>query len=297
MKRTFAVFGFVLLGVTTLCQGALVFSDDFNRATLNGGTYTYTTTVTGMGADGAASIVGSDRLQLSNDGTGAANAIGTVGVTTPTSAFSSPYNSQLNQNAGLVTWTFNMRQIRTDPSGFDSSEYGVAFVLGATSSDLTSANGYAVVLGQNLSTDPIRLVSFTGGLDANANLANVISGGAPLSDIGAEYLSLRVTYDPSADSWSLYGRNDGASSFTDPTTGTLTFAGGAFNSTYTGTLLSEIGFFWNYNTAANQASLFDNVSITAIPEPTEWSLYSAIGLLAIGGFRTWRSRNAETLKY
>src|SRR5436190_23449506 len=120
-------------------RAALVFTDNFNRSTLNGGTYTYTTVVTA--GDGAATVVGSDRLQLSNDSTAAANANGRVYVTTATSAFGSPYNSQLNQNPGVVTWTLNMQQIRADPSGFGGGGYGVAFVLGASSSDLTTANG------------------------------------------------------------------------------------------------------------------------------------------------------------
>jgi hypothetical protein len=282
----------VVLALTTLSaqvgNAALVYSDSFNRATLAGGTYSYTTTVTA--GDGAASISGGDILQFSNDGSGAANESGRVYVTTPTSAFGAPYNSQLDQNSGLVSWTFNMRQIRTDPGGFNSGSYGAAFVLGASSADLTVADGYAVVLGQSGATDPIRLVAFTGGLDGNANLANIISGGVPLSDVGADYLSLQVTYDPTGDAWSLSGRNDGASSFSDPTTGTLSFAGGASDGTYAGTPLTHLGFWWNYDTLANQTAFFDNVSITAVSEPTEWGLICALGLLGICGLHTWRER-------
>ncbi len=267
------------------CHGAIVYSDDFNRGTLNGGTYTYTTTVTA--GDGASSIAGSDTLQLSNDGSAAANANGRVYVTTPTSAFGSPYNSQLNQNPGLVTWTLNMQQIRADPSGFGSGSYGAAFVLGASSSDLTTANGYAIVLGGSTSTDPIRLVSFTGGLTLDSHLANIISGSAPLADIGADYLSLQVTYDPNNNTWSLYGRNDGASAFADPTGGTLTFAGTASDSTYAGTSLSQLGVFWNYSTAANQTALFDNFSVDVVPEPAAWGTISGAALLALCVCRVW----------
>jgi hypothetical protein len=133
-------------------------------------------------------------LKVTNDGSVAGNVSGRVYVTTPTSAFGSPYNNQLNQNPGLVTWTFNMQQIRSDPSGFGSSSYGVAFVLGATSSDFLAANGYAVVLGGGGTPDPIRLVKFAGGIGPDSHLANIITGASPLNDIRADYLSLQVTY-------------------------------------------------------------------------------------------------------
>lgn len=105
-----------LVVASSLSHAGIVYSDNFNRTDLNGGAYTYTTTVTA--GDGAASIQ-NGMLQLSNDGSAAANASGRVYLTTPTSAFGSAYQSQLNQNQGLVSWSFNMRQIRTDPSGFD----------------------------------------------------------------------------------------------------------------------------------------------------------------------------------
>lgn len=289
MKSILAAIIVVFIGLgASVSEGAVVFSDDFNRATLNGGTYTYTTTVTA--GDGAAGVSG-DMLQLSNDGSAAANANGRVYTTTPTSAFGSPFNSQLNQN-GLVTWTFNMRQIRDnpDPSGFAGGGYGVALVLGATSSDLLAANGYAVVLGNVDAPDPIRLVTFTGGLDANANLVNIIAGGVPLDDIGADYLSLQVTYNPSGDTWSLSGRNDGTASFADPTIGALDSVGTVSDATYTGSVLTHFGFLWNYSTAADQTARFDNVSITAVPEPAEWGLICAVGLLGVCGLHTWRER-------
>ncbi len=280
----------LLATLATACvsNAALVYSDNFNRSGINDGTYAYTTTVTA--GDGAATIAGSDTLQLSNDGSGAANANGRVFVTTPTSAFGSPFNSQLSQNAGVVTWTFNMQQIRPDPGGLSSGSYGVAFILGATSSDLTTANGYALVLGQSLATDPIRIARFAGGI-TDANLVNIVTGTSPLSDIGANYLSLSVTYDPSGNNWTLYGRNDGTSSFTDPSSGTLTAAGSAADSTYVGTGLSHIGAYWSYSSGAGQTALFDNFSIEVVPEPTNIALgIFAAGLLAFSGARALKKK-------
>lgn len=288
MKPLLAAIVVTLTGLGMgVSQGAVIYSDSFNRDFLGDGSFSYTTTVTA--GDGAAEINGG-LLQLSNDGSGAANANGRVYVTTATSAFGSPYSNQLNQNPGLVTWSFNMRQIRTDPSGFDGGNYGLAFVLGASSGDLMTANGYAIVLGQSGATDPIRLVRFTSGLDLNSNLQNIISGTAPVEDIGDAYLSLQVTYNPVGDAWSLYGRNDGTSGFADPVTGSLTFAGSASDATYTAEGLSHLGFFWNYSTVANQTAFFDNISLSVIPEPAEWGLICALGLLGVCGLHTWRER-------
>jgi hypothetical protein len=260
------------LGVI-ITEGAVVYSDDFNRAALAGGTYTYATTVTA--GDGAASVVGTDRLQLSNDGSIAANANGIVYVTTPASSFGSSYNATLNANPGLVTWTFNMQQIRADPAGIGAGSYGVGFVLAASSATLTTANGYAVVLGQSGTIDPIRLVRFTGGF---GTLNNIISASTPLDDVGANFLSLQVTYNPVGDLWSLNGRDDGASAFADPTSGTLSSLGSASDVTYTGTSLSSLGVIWSYSTAANQTSQFDNFSVEVVPEAVTWALIVFGGL-------------------
>jgi len=170
------------LGLETPCFATTVFSDDFNRASLGAA---WTTTVTA--GDGGASIV-SNILQLTNDASGTANANGRVFTTAPTSSFLSPFNQVLSSNPGLISWSFNIQQIRADPSGFNSGSYGAAFVLAGTSGDLTAGNGYAVAIGQSGTTDPIRLVRYAGGLGLDSQLTNVISGTAPFSDVGTNYL-------------------------------------------------------------------------------------------------------------
>ncbi len=65
----------------------------------------------------------------------------------------SGYNTTLSSNSCTLTWAANLKlNGNTNPSGFDGSNYGNAFVLGATSADLTTGNGYAVVLGQSGAT-------------------------------------------------------------------------------------------------------------------------------------------------
>lgn len=244
-----------------------VFTDDFstNQST------SYTTTgsigssawsVTRSGDDwGARRNTSPAQLELTNDASATANANGWTFASTSTSAYASPYNTTLNLNPRSVIWTFNMRQIRSDPAGFASGSYGVAFILGGTSTTAaTAGNGYAVVLGQSGSTDPIRLVKYTNGLQGTmTNL--VVSNTSGLTDFGSEYLSVKVTYNPANSQWELFLRNDGGVAFTDPTTGTLVTQGTATDNTYTGISLTVLGAYWQGSTGANQTAFFDNVTV------------------------------------
>jgi hypothetical protein len=205
------------------------------------------------------------QLELTNDASVATNSDGWVTVTQATSGFSTPYNTTLNSNSGTITWNFNMRQVRADPSGLGSGGYGVAFVLGGSSSSvLTAGNGYAVVLGQTGGTDAIRLVRYATGLRGTLT-DMIVSNTSGLADFGAEYLSIRVTYNTFNNGWELFVRNDGSSDFADPTTGTLVSQGTLVNTTHTGTVLGTMGAVWNTSNAANQPAFFDNVSVIITP--------------------------------
>ena len=149
-------------GQTTL------FSDNFETST--GSSYdtsgaigtSATWSLARSGNDWGAMIHGG-RLDLSNDASGTTNADGWVFGYRDINALSG-WNTTLSSNTGRVTWEFNMRQIRTDPAGFGSTSYGVAYVLAGTSATAAAGSGYAVVLGESGSTDPIRLVSFNNGV-------------------------------------------------------------------------------------------------------------------------------------
>lgn len=260
--------GFVAVGAF---GQVTVFSDNFNSST--GASYTATAGAIGTSTTWSLSLSGADWgaridngiLDLTNDanGVGTANASGWSFGYTPTASFAAPYTSTLSSNIGVVTWTFNMRQIRTDPSGFGAvTNYGVAFVLGGTnSSPNTSGNGYAVVLGGATATDPVRLARYTGGLQGT--LTDIItSNTSGLADFGADYISVKVTYTPSTNTWELFLRNDGSTSFVDPTTGTLTSQGTILDATYTGSALVYLGGYWQGNTTASQTAFFDNTTVT-----------------------------------
>ncbi|MCU0421457.1 MAG: YDG domain-containing protein [Bacteroidia bacterium] len=255
----------ICIGKNSVGQTTL-FSDNFS--TSRGTTYTTTVGAIGSDANWLISRSGSDMgaridggiLDLTNDASATSNANGWVFGYRDINSLSG-WNTTLSSNTGTVSWEFNMRQIRTDPAGFGAGSYGVAFVLASTNTTVsTSGSGYAVVLGQSGSTDAIRLIHFNNGLQGTST--NIISSNTTgLTDFGNEYLSVRVTYIPSSNTWELFLRNDGTTTFTDPTGGTaLTSQGTANNSTYTSTSgMRYIGGYWQGSTAANQTAFFDNV--------------------------------------
>ncbi|MBK8467353.1 MAG: proprotein convertase P-domain-containing protein [Chloracidobacterium sp.] len=252
-----------------------VFTDDFGTNT----SAAYTTSgaigasawsVLRSGADwGSRRNTSPTQLEITNDIGGTANVNGWALASTATSSFNSPYNTTLSSNTGLVTWTFNMRQIQTNPSGFGAGNYGAAFILAGTSdTDNDSGSGYAVVLGGAGGTDPLRLVRYVNG--PQGTLTGIItSNTAGLTDFGAEYLSVRVTYFPSTNTWEMFLRNDGATAFANPASGTLTSQGTAVNSTSTGIVLGLMGAYWQGGTTATQPAFFDNATVTVNePDPT-----------------------------
>jgi len=244
-----------------------VFSDDFNTPGDQSSTYLTSDTlgskswnINRSGNDWGARIF-NDIIDLTNDASSASNANGWIFVYQQTSNFLSPFNSTLSQNTSNVNYIFNMRQIRDNPAGFNTGSYGVAFIIGSTGNSKGTGNGYAVVLGQSGTIDPIRFVKFTNGLNDDNSLTNLIVAPSPLNDIGAEYLSIAVKYYPSTNKWELYGRVDGTSNFGDPLDGNLVFLGEVTDNTYTNTALDYMGLYWQGSTAANQTAYFDNVNV------------------------------------
>jgi len=269
---------FVFLQVALIsAQGQLtVFSDNFT--TSQGTTYTESGligtspwTVSRSGVDFGGRI-DSGIMTLTNDATATANVNGWVFASAATANFTAPFTTTLSANTGVVTWEFNMRQIRTDPAGFGSTSYGVAYILAGTSTTAaTAGQGYAIVLGQSGGTDAIRLVTYNNGIQGT--LTNIITATGALTDVGLEYMSLRVTYDPATDLWSLFGRSDGTTSFADPSTGELTSLGTVTNSTYVEAALDYMGGYWQGSTAGSQTAFFDNVKVIVTPPVAAPALY------------------------
>jgi hypothetical protein len=266
-----------LVCLLSLCAySQILLEDDFSSNTSDSWTTSGTLgtifNVSRSGNDWGARRALIGRLELTNDTSASvANVTGWVFVNAPVSALGSNFNPILNQNAKKIEWVLNLRQIRTDPAGVGStSSYGVAFVLCSTTNtilDNASAKGYAIVLGETGSLDPIRLVTFSGGLNGMLSPI-IISHTDGLSDFGNEYLSLKVVYDPVNSNWTLFLRNDGPSNFQDARTGTFVSQGSFVDPTYTATTMNYFGFYWQGSTASMQTAYFDNLRISLVDAVT-----------------------------
>jgi len=266
----------MLWGLPITASATTVFTDNFNRAdsTTIGNGWVETSDI-----NHDSSIV-SNQLSIPSISGNDANAYDTQA----TSGFAAPWNNVLTNNPGLVTWTLNMRSSENDLTGFDNNGEGIAFVLAATSSvlDLT-ADGYAVLWGQTTGIDPIRLVRFSSGLQTNGTapvgvITNLLTGtggtGTP-GDPEANYMSIKVTYDPVTDTWALFARSDGGSAFADPATGSYTSFGSVVNTTHTSATMVAIGAYGQHKDN-NTSYLFDNVTVDVVPEP------ATLGMLCLG---------------
>lgn len=229
------------------------FTDDYTRGTLSpGGTpsLTYTNTNTG---NGNSSII-TNYLNINNG-----NVAGQSYTTVPLSGFSSPFNPTLSSNNPLSTieWTFNLRTNRGSIfSGFLTGNYGGAVVLAGSNTNIQSAgSGYALVYGTT-GTRNWKLVKYNNGLAGTQT--DIVAGGTFSSN--TSYVSAKIVYTPSASTWTYYFRDDGNTAWGDPTT-VNTLVGSAVDSTYTSTLMSVFGVFFNYSTAANQNLQFDNLRV------------------------------------
>jgi hypothetical protein len=256
-----------------------VFTDDFNRGAVvsplsNGGTplMTWTTASTATNPGTSTTSLTTDPNYVAQLYTNTTTAsAGRTYITGLLSTFAAPFNPTLSSNTGTVTWTFNMKTNRsTALSGFDGSNYGSAVILAATAADFTNSatNGYAVVLVKGTTNNAVKLVRFANGLIANANVTTIIG---PSPDLGSmtRYVSVRVVYNPSTNTWQLFSRDDGSTTEpTDPETGTLTQVGSdVINSTYTGVLMSSCGFFWNHSNGAytSNKGIYDNFKVKVTP--------------------------------
>lgn len=255
-RRILSIIVVTLLWVS-IAEAQTVLLDDFQRPDNNvvGNSWVEVETVVNTG-----SVIASNQLKSGSTSPGRDYIYRDV---------SAAYNTVFNSNSGILTWAFNMRQRRADPSGFDGGNYGVAFVIGCSSNNFLTGSGYAVVLGNSGTADNLRLVRFVNGLDANLNFTNII---APAVDYGSNYLTVKVTYNPVGNNWSLFVGNNLAS-FDDPNTATYMQLGATTSdAAHTGTDLLFLGCLWNHATSSTDFADFDIIRIpnlcTLAPEPT-----------------------------
>lgn len=239
-----------------------VFTDNFNRAGLSpGGNPATNYNITGSGT--ATPFIEGDLLKLPIvTGENARSQ-----VMGSTAVFSAPFNPVLaSTDADSVVWTFNMRHNYNGRlSGIDdASTRGIATILAASSSDLSTADGYAIING-GASPMNYRLVRFTGGITKASNIT-VLQHGQTLSD-NRVYASIKVVFVPGTNSWKLYDRIDfGAVSngaFEEPLDETLpySFAGMITDDIHTRTSMGFFGFSHKYSGSLQFNFWTDNFSV------------------------------------
>lgn len=264
MRASFLValmcFTFSLSAGETLVE-TTVFADDFSdEVSLSGGTPATTYSIfkeTISGTEATDPSYSSSSLRIP----GPALSIGRVGVFGTLSNYAAPFGTKLSEmqidsetEVDSVVWTFNMRANVGTTAGFNDGAFGIATILLASSGDYTSANGYAVVnsnVNPPSSTRSFRLVKFTGGLNADSKITNIITG---IAGNANTYPSLRITFIKSTNTWNFYGRLDG--SFTDPAQGTFTHVASVVDDTYTNTAMSHFGFLMNYKSYKDGVNMF-----------------------------------------
>lgn len=201
------------------------------------------------------------------------------------------YNPVLGSNGALITWTFNMRKApsnATTSGGFSCSSsanqngvtIGLGFMLATSSAGgmLSATNncdpngtsvGYAVVHG---GSNRIRLVRFENGIH-NGTLTNIAESQTLTY---SNYHSVRVTYDPATNAWTLAVRSDGGSSFADPAAGTFGAPSSGVDATHTTVPLNFMGGYFQAGCIGNcddassgYIALFDNlnVDVACVPPP------------------------------
>lgn len=233
----------------------VVLLDNFNRSNSNtvGNTPTSPVSLTWNESEtlsGSSIRIDNNRLTMGSTATGYDWAY--LNMSTVTG-----YPLILSSASSVVTWAFNMRHSRSDPSGFDGTNYGAGFIL-AKSTDLrTSGTGYAVIHGQSGTSDPIRLVRFNNGLSPNSVYTNIIS----YSDFGSEYVSVKVTYSPLDNQWTLYVESNSSNFPQANPYNVSTLAGTAFDGTYTSSSLPYLGALWNHATGASDNAIFDDIYV------------------------------------
>ena len=256
-----------LFPVINISGQSTMFYDDFNRASLSSTSMTYTWThissvttpiiesVTATGTVPYLKVVS----YLSSTATA-----GQTYLTGPVSSFASQFNPILSSNAGVVTWSVNMRENQGTMSGLASGKRFIGVVLCATEADLLSATckGYMISQGTT-TTSGYQLVKFDAGLGFTATTTTIITG--PTLASSKDWMSVKVTYDPATNNWSLYERTDGPSAsaaWADPSTTNTQIGAATSDVSYVGSAMSVFGFFANVAASSTAFNCqFDNFKV------------------------------------
>lgn len=262
---TLAATLLVAVAYCNRAEAVIVFADDFNRpnsttigSTAGPGSGTWNESQQGF-ANGDVLIADNQMLVDHNIG-------GTVySVNTTTAGFLEPWNNVLNANPGKVTWTLNMQSSRPNLTGFVNTgtgapQDGIGMALIANGAAVGATQGYGLFWGGTGTggLDPLTLLSFNGFGSTQFITASM----APFDNVGTNYLSIRVEYEPSTETWTLFARDDGPTAFADPSVDTgYVNLGSAFNNEHTSLSMSHLGMFGSYSSSATDVYRYDNLAI------------------------------------
>lgn len=246
-----------------------VFSDNFDRDTVSpGGIPEMIYSISSENISMESNML---KLSCPKDGTSGQNqVIGSL------SDFSLPYTAKLSEIAAdSIIWMINMRQNydknTSSLSGFNSGKRGIATILAADNSNMSLANGYAIVNGGN-NTLNFRLVKFINGI-SNDNITDICAGAVLTSN--RSYMSLKVIYIPASNTWRFYQKEE--TSFINPeTTTNYIYNGSTINSDLTDTSMNSFGFYQNYAGSITFNTYFDNFSVTTHTSGATTSIYNQI---------------------
>ena len=269
-KATFLLFILACIPFSLIVAQSTVFLDDFgtsHTSLTSGGsplmTYTATNTSnTGSPIIESATATGTVPYLKLVTYLSSGPTAGESFMTGSSSTFLSQFATTLSSNTGVVTWSFNLRQNYANMSGLSASQRYMGVVLAATEANLlsTTCKGYMVALGL-ASTSGVQLVRFDAGLGTAATPVTLVA--APTLTSCKDWYSVKVTYDPSTNSWILNQRIDGPSAtaaWADPAIGTYTNTSSAVvDNTHTGLTMTTFGFFGNHPASTTAFNCqFDN---------------------------------------
>lgn len=292
---------FLLFNTTSLfAQQVTLVNDNFDRAALTGGPVTYTPTITATGVISTTFSAALDyRLQIKNAPNPTA-AIAGIGMVMGSMSTVSGYNSILNSNTDLITWSFSMKQGKTtspnNMTGWAIGKWGIATVIACNVADPTSAtaNGYAVVMGGSNTQTTYDLVSFVGGLNNNINLTSMIIGITPATS-WKNIVSIKVTYNKATQKWDMYQKDEGSASagtaYPDPSGISVAPIGEVLDTAgFVTSSLPYFGFVFNYNTTTNNSVYFDNFKVSKGTQPVS-KFYLAINSDCSNLNNWWANQN------
>ena len=177
--------------------------------------------------------------------------------------FSDSYKSTLDQNSGLITWSFNV----SNQDMVVNNNYII--VLSSTDEDTfsISAGGY-YIRGGGLAGNRMGLWRFDFGLGGGQEpLIDITDGLAPLPEKG----SFKITFEPLTNVWSLYGTT--GPEYVDPRV-VDTLLGTSVDGLYTSMTTPFMGLG-----AKNGGTAFhDNLTVsitepaTSVPTLSEWGI-------------------------